>query len=146
LFPEAPLLEVADGEAVEATTGCAAALARPVALLEPAPESLVAAPVVCGLAVSLVLESPSAVERFWLISINCSRLFTETNWLMYSLGSVSAVGSWFCISVTSRVRKSLAEIVAEESPASLESLLLLVPVLELAAGAAIAAACAAVSE
>jgi len=29
------------------------------------------------------------------------------------LGSVFAVGSWFCISVTSRVRKSLAEIVAE---------------------------------
>jgi hypothetical protein len=32
---------------------------------------------------------------------------------MYSLGSVSAVGSWFCISVTNRVRKSLAEMVDE---------------------------------
>jgi hypothetical protein len=33
---------------------------------------------------------------------------------MYSLGSVSAVGSWFCISVTSRLRKSLADIVADD--------------------------------
>jgi hypothetical protein len=32
---------------------------------------------------------------------------------MYSLGSVFAVGSWFFISVTSKVRKSLAEMVAE---------------------------------
>src|SRR5579872_686543 len=32
---------------------------------------------------------------------------------MYSFGSVVAVGSWFCISVTSKLRKSLAEIVAE---------------------------------
>src|SRR5579863_1209919 len=56
---------------------------------------------------------PSAVDRFWLMSINCSRLFTFTSWLMYSFGSVSAVGSWFCISVTSSVRKSLAEMVAE---------------------------------
>jgi uncharacterized protein YfaQ (DUF2300 family) len=32
---------------------------------------------------------------------------------MYSLGSVFAVGSWFFISVTSNVRKSLAEMVAE---------------------------------
>jgi hypothetical protein len=68
---------------------------------------------------------PSAVVRFWLMSINCSRLFTCTSWLMYSLGSVSAVGSWFCISVTSKVRKSLAEMVAEELP---ELPVLLVPV------------------
>src|ERR1700739_487630 len=34
---------------------------------------------------------------------------------MYSFGSVSAVGSWFCISVTRRVRKSFAEMVAESS-------------------------------
>ena len=40
-----------------------------------------------------VLESPKAVDRFWLMSISCSRLFTCTSWLMYSLGSVSAVGS-----------------------------------------------------
>jgi hypothetical protein len=33
---------------------------------------------------------------------------------MYSLGSVLAVGSWFCISVTSRLRKSLADIVADD--------------------------------
>src|SRR5580693_6171663 len=42
---------------------------------------------------------------------------------MYSLGSVSAVGSWFCISVTSNVRKSFAEMVAESL-----SELLVVPV------------------
>jgi alkylhydroperoxidase/carboxymuconolactone decarboxylase family protein YurZ len=53
---------------------------------------------------------------------------------MYSLGSVSAVGSWFCISVTSKVRKSLAEMVAEEL---VELLALLVP---LAAGDAAALA------
>jgi hypothetical protein len=45
---------------------------------------------------------------------------------MYSFGSASAVGSWFCISVTNRVRKSLAEIVAESLLASLELLVLLV--------------------
>jgi hypothetical protein len=43
---------------------------------------------------------------------------------MYSLGSVFAVGSWFFISVTSKVRKSLAEMVAEELS---ELLVLLVP-------------------
>jgi hypothetical protein len=59
---------------------------------------------------AVVLESAVSV---WLIEINCSRLFTFTSWLMYSLGSTSAVGSWFCISVTSRVRKSLAEMEAE---------------------------------
>lgn len=56
--------------------------------------------------------------------INCSRLFTLTNWLMYSFGSVACVGSWFCISVTSNVRKSFADIVAvpvdESSLPSLE--------------------------
>ena len=55
----------------------------------------------------------TSVLNVWLMSISCSRLFTWTSWLMYSLGSVSAVGSWFCISVTSSVRKSLAEMVAE---------------------------------
>jgi hypothetical protein len=69
----------------------------------------------------------------WLMSTSCSRLFTCTSWLMYSLGSVSAVGSWFCISVTSSVRKSLAEMVAE---LSLESLEPLVPDVELAMGVA----------
>jgi hypothetical protein len=33
---------------------------------------------------------------------------------MYSFGSVVAVGSWFFISVTSSVRKSLAEMVDDE--------------------------------
>src|ERR1039457_3424164 len=46
----------------------------------------------------------------WLMSISCSRLFTLTSWLMYSFGSVFEVGSWFFISVTSSVRKSLAEM------------------------------------
>jgi hypothetical protein len=31
--------------------------------------------------------------RSWLIEISCSRLFTCTSWLMYSFGSVLAVGS-----------------------------------------------------
>ena len=70
----------------------------------------------------LAVEPPRAVDSVWLIEISCSRLFTFTNWLMYSLGSVSAVGSWFCISVTSRVRKSLAEMVAESLAALLELL------------------------
>jgi hypothetical protein len=46
---------------------------------------------------------------------------------MYSFGSVSAVGSWFCISVTNSVRKSLAEIV-ESLLESSELSLPLVPV------------------
>jgi hypothetical protein len=67
----------------------------------------------------VLLESFVSVE---LIEISCSRLFTFTNWLMYSLGSVFAVGSWFFISVTSKVRKSLAEMVADELLALLELL------------------------
>ena len=72
----------------------------------------------------------------WLMSMSCSRLFTLTSWLMYSLGSVSEVGSWFCISVTSSVRKSLAEIVAELPLESLELLVLPVPDVALAMGVA----------
>jgi hypothetical protein len=49
---------------------------------------------------------------------------------------VSEVGSWFCISVTSSVRKSLAEIVAELSLESFELLVLLVPEGSLAMGVA----------
>jgi hypothetical protein len=70
---------------------------------------------------------------------------------MYSFGSVSAVGSWFCISVTSSVRKSFAEIVAEspESPDPLDPLVPVVPVVldvPLSSGETmfIAALCAAV--
>jgi hypothetical protein len=62
----------------------------------------------------LAVVLPRSVVNVWLIEISCSRLFTFTNWLMYSLGSVFAVGSWFFISVTSNVRKSLAETVADE--------------------------------
>jgi hypothetical protein len=50
---------------------------------------------------------------------------------MYSFGSVSAVGSWFCISVTSSVRKSLAEIVAELLLVSSELSVPLVPLVPL---------------
>ncbi len=103
--------------------------------VEAAVEAATGWPEVDGIDPELGLEllpgRPSAVDRFWLIEINCSRLLTCTNWLMYSLGSVSAVGSWFCISVTSRVRKSLAEMVAEELPALAELLFALA-----AAGAA----------
>jgi uncharacterized membrane protein len=49
---------------------------------------------------------------------------------------VSEVGSWFCISVTSSVRKSLAETVAELVLESLELLVLLVPDVALAMGVA----------
>jgi len=38
-------------------------------------------------------EAPRAEERFWLMEMSCSRLLIWTSWLMYSLGSVSAVGS-----------------------------------------------------
>jgi len=73
------------------------------------------------------VEGVESVVNVWLMSINCSRLFTETSWLMYSLGSTFAVGSWFFISVTSKVRKSFAEMVAESVLALLE--LLVPPVL-----------------
>jgi hypothetical protein len=55
---------------------------------------------------------------------------------MYSLGSVFAVGSWFFISVTRSVKKSLAEIVAELLLESLELLVPLVPVVEAVMGVA----------
>lgn len=34
-----------------------------------------------------------SVVSVWLMSMSCSRLFTLTSWLMYSFGSVFAVGS-----------------------------------------------------
>jgi hypothetical protein len=66
---------------------------------------------------------------------------------MYSLGSVSAVGSWFCISVTSKVRKSLAEMLAEELLALLVLLAPLVAAAVLAMGVALlpVSACPAVN-
>jgi hypothetical protein len=93
-----------------------------------------AAPTACGDApVPEELGAlPRSVLSVWLMSMSCSRLFTLTSWLMYSLGSVSEVGSWFCISVTSSVRKSLAEMVAPSS----ELLVLLVPDVALAMGVA----------
>jgi hypothetical protein len=112
-------------EAEVAVAGCACALALAlVGLAVEAPDAPVTeSAVVLGYAVVSV----------WLIAINCCRLFTFTSWLMYSLGSVVAVGSWFFISVTNNVRKSFAEIVAELA------LELLVPLL--APGVAAAAAC-----
>lgn len=51
---------------------------------------------------------------------------------MYSFGSVSAVGSWFFISLTSNVRKSLALMLAEDEllsdELSLDPLVAVVPV------------------
>jgi hypothetical protein len=76
----------------------------------------------------LAVEVPRSVVSVELIEINCCRLFTFTNWLMYSLGSVLAVGSWFFISVTRSVRKSLAVMEAE----------LLVVLLELLVASALA--------
>jgi hypothetical protein len=56
--------------------------------LEAAPDTCVVAPV------PEVLEVlPTSVLSVWLMSISCSRLFTCTSWSMYSLGSVSEVGS-----------------------------------------------------
>jgi len=55
------------------------------------------------------------------------------------VGSVFAVGSWFFISVTSKVRKSLAEMVADELLVPLELLVAFavafVPLVPLAAAA-----------
>jgi hypothetical protein len=99
--------------------------------LEAAPDACGVAPVPEELGVL-----PRSVVSVWLMSMSCSRLFTLTSWLMYSFGSVSEVGSWFCISVTSSVRKSLAETVAELVLESLELLVLLVPDVALAMGVA----------
>jgi hypothetical protein len=114
--------------AFAALAGLAPAGTAPVRLDLAAPDGLVV------LLLEVLPEVPSAVDRFWLMSISCSRLFTCTSWLMYSLGSVSAVGSWFCISVTNKVRKSLAEMVAEELP---ELPVLLVPAVCAAIGLAL---------
>ena len=67
---------------------------------------LAAAPVVG------VVPIPVPALNVWLIWTSCSRLLTPTNCVMYCMGSVCVVGSWFWISVTSSVRKSLAVIVA----------------------------------
>lgn len=58
------------------------------------------------------LVLPRSVLNVWLILTSCSRLLTCTSWLTYWVGSTLVVGSWFCSSVTSRVKKSLAVIVA----------------------------------
>jgi hypothetical protein len=68
----------------------------------------------------LLLDVPRSEVRVELILMSCSRLFTATSWLTYSLGSVFAVGSWFFSSVTSKVRKSLEEIEAAELLSLLE--------------------------
>jgi hypothetical protein len=60
----------------------------------------------------------SSVPMPWLIEINCSRLFTWASWVMYWFGSVGCVGSWFCNSLTSNVRKSL-DVIVDESVALL---------------------------
>jgi hypothetical protein len=114
LAPAVPVADAADLAAGNAPALCAAARLCGLATEAVFPVALAAAPL--AWVVGLLLESPSAVVRFWLMSISCSRLLTCTSWLMYSLGSVSAVGSWFCISVTSKVRKSLADMVAESLP------------------------------
>jgi hypothetical protein len=93
----------------------------------------------CALAALAAVEVESLVSVS-LIEISCSRLFTFTNWLMYSLGSVFAVGSWFFISVTSKVRKSLAEMVADELLELLELLVALAVALVLLAVAAVGVA------
>jgi len=51
---------------------------------------------------------------------------------MYAFGSWFEVGSWFFISVTSSVRKSLAEIVDESALVPLEPVDALVPVVPIA--------------
>ena len=61
----------------------------------------------------------SSVPMPWLIETSCSRLFTCANWVMYWFGSVGCVGSWFCSSLTSKVRKSFAVISDELLAAAL---------------------------
>ena len=127
---------VEESEDAAALTAARGDAAEDGVVAEPlAPEiSWIACPEVPPLEVLDVL--PRSVVSVWLISISCSRLFTLTSWLMYSFGSVSAVGSWFCISVTNSVRKSLAEMVAELPLESLELFAPLLPDVELAMGAA----------
>ena len=61
----------------------------------------------------------------WLIEISCWRLFTCANCVMYSFGSVGCVGSWFCNSLTSNVRKSL-DVMSDVLLAALLELLVVV--------------------
>jgi hypothetical protein len=80
-------------------------------------------------------EAPAALSSDvmpWLIEINCCRLFTPTIWVMYVLGSVGCVGSWFFNSLTSSVRKSLAVMVEVSLSAEL-LLAALLPLLPLVA-------------
>jgi len=56
--------------------------------------------------VELVVAAVSSDVMPWLIEMSCCKLFTPTSCVMYALGSVGCVGSWFFSSLTSNVRKS----------------------------------------
>ena len=87
-------LEAAAPEEVESgdPAACAAVCGEAAADGNAPGLTAVAAVVTPGVApVPVVL--PASVLSVWLMSISCSRLFTLTSWLMYSLGSVSEVGS-----------------------------------------------------
>jgi hypothetical protein len=71
----------------------------------------------------------SSVPIPWLIETNCSRLFTCASCVMYSFGSVGCVGSWFCNSLTSSVRKSFA-VISDELAALLALVVEVVGVVE----------------
>jgi len=126
MFELDDVLPLAEDVDAVAALGVASALA-----------GVVVAPFTCALLVPLVLlellDEPRSVLRVELMFTNCSRLLTATNWFTYSFGSAFDVGSWFCNSVTSRVRKSLDEMVAAEL---LELLELLLPVAPLVMGLA----------
>jgi hypothetical protein len=97
---------IAEGSDASDEAGCA---------FVPAPSEarLFAVPLAAVEDVLAELDDEESIDvTVWLIEISCSRLLTLTNWLTYSLGSEVAVGSWFFNSVTNRVRKSLAEMVA----------------------------------
>jgi hypothetical protein len=70
-------------------------------------------------------------DSVWLMEISWSSWFSDTIWLTISVGSTGCVGSWFCNSVTRRLRnvvcRSLAEVPFELLLEPLELLVPLVP-------------------
>jgi hypothetical protein len=79
------------------------------------------------------LELPEVLgtmlDSVWLMLMSWSNWLSETIWPTISVGSTGEVGSWFCSSVTSRLRKvscRLVDEVALELFEALDGLLVLV--------------------
>jgi hypothetical protein len=82
------------------------------------PVALVLSPVAATLFPVAVLEELVAVESVWLMLMSWSSEFREIICPTIAVESTGAVGSWFCNSLTSKLRN--VELVLEPPRAELE--------------------------